>query len=36
VIHGETDSALAFSRYLQEKLNWKTHVPEYRETVPLT
>jgi metallo-beta-lactamase family protein len=35
VIHGETESAEAFARYVGDKLGWKTHLPEYRETVEL-
>jgi metallo-beta-lactamase family protein len=35
VIHGETDSADAFARYVEDKLHWKTQVPEYKETVQL-
>ena len=34
-IHGEADSAESFSRYIQEKLGWKTYVPAYKETVTL-
>ncbi len=34
-IHGETDSANAFARFVEKKLNWKTYVPEYKETVKL-
>ncbi len=35
-IHGETESSEAFARYVEEKLRWKTKVPEYKETVQLT
>lgn len=35
IIHGEADSAAAFARYIGEKLDWKTRIPEYRESVPL-
>lgn len=35
VIHGESASAEAFAEYVREKLNWKSHIPAYKETVPL-
>ena len=35
VTHGEPDAAEALSNVIQEKLAWKTHVPDYGETVTL-
>lgn len=35
VTHGEERSANAFARILRERTGWKTHVPQYRETVEL-
>ena len=35
VTHGEPEAAEALSNVIQEKLAWKTHVPEYGETVTL-
>ena len=35
VTHGEESSALGFAQILHETTGWKTHVPEYRETVEL-
>ncbi len=34
-VHGEAETAEAFSRYVQAKLGWKTHVPSYKETIML-
>jgi metallo-beta-lactamase family protein len=35
VIHGESQSAEAFSQYIQDRLGWKTFVPVYKESVAL-
>ena len=34
-IHGESETAEAFSQYVREKLGWKTYIPAYKETVLL-
>ncbi len=35
ITHGEEDATEHFSKYLQEKLNWNTYVPDYKDTVEL-
>jgi metallo-beta-lactamase family protein len=35
ITHGEIESATAFSKLIEEKLSWKTVVPEYLESVEL-
>ena len=35
VVHGESDSALAFADYLKEKTGWQVVVPEYQDEVVL-
>lgn len=35
IVHGEPDSAAEFGKLLQEKLNWKTEVPNYLESFVL-
>ncbi len=35
VVHGEAESANAFGEFLQDKCDWKVHVPGYQETVVL-
>jgi len=36
VTHGEEDAATSFARILSEKTEWKTEVPQYKETVELS
>jgi len=35
ITHGEEEAAIHFSNYLQEKTEWDTFVPEYKDTVVL-
>jgi metallo-beta-lactamase family protein len=35
VTHGEPDAAEAFQQHLQEKLNWKAEIPEYKQKADL-
>ncbi|MFC1950787.1 MBL fold metallo-hydrolase RNA specificity domain-containing protein [Chloroflexota bacterium] len=35
IIHGEEESALAFSKYITDKTGWDVMVPEYRDEVVL-
>jgi metallo-beta-lactamase family protein len=35
VVHGESDSALAFADFLREKTGWKVDVPEYQDEIIL-
>jgi metallo-beta-lactamase family protein len=35
IVHGEEESALAFSKHIQQKTGWDVMVPEYRDEVVL-
>lgn len=35
IVHGEPDAALNFSEYVENKVGWKTSVPNYKDTVNL-
>jgi metallo-beta-lactamase family protein len=35
ITHGEIESATTFSQMIEEKLGWKTMVPEYLQSVDL-
>ncbi len=35
ITHGEVESATTFSKLIEEKLGWKTMIPEYLQTVTL-
>jgi len=35
ITHGEVESAMAFSKLIEEKMGWRTQVPEYLESVTL-
>jgi metallo-beta-lactamase family protein len=36
VVHGEPSSSSALAEEIEKQLKWKTHIPQLRETVPLT
>jgi len=35
ITHGEVESAMAFSKLIEEKMGWRTQVPEYLESATL-
>jgi metallo-beta-lactamase family protein len=35
VVHGETESALAFGNFVRKKTGWEVTVPEYDQTINL-